>query len=117
MDGLGGGTPPYAPKVTLSGGISYALWNKIFINADSTYVSSRYVSDPRFPVAVPEKVGAYYLVNGKISYRIKPIPSIPYKGEAEIFFSGQNLTNVHYEYLKGYPMPGITVMTGVGFKF
>ena len=108
---------PYAPKVTLSGGISYALWKKIFINADSTYVSSRYVSDPRFPVPVPEKVGAYYLVNGKISYRIKPIPSIPYKGEAEIFLAGQNLTNVHYEYLKGYPMPGITVMTGVGLKF
>jgi len=108
---------PYAPKVTLSGGVSYALWDKIFINADSTYVSSRFVSDPRFPVTNPGKVGFYYLVNGKISYRIKPIPYVPYKGQAEIFLAGENLTNVHYEYLKGYPMPGITVMGGIGLKF
>ncbi|MGB9629680.1 MAG: hypothetical protein ACPL6D_13560 [Thermodesulfobacteriota bacterium] len=27
-----------------------------------------------------------------------------------IFIAGENLTNVHYEYLKGYPMLGITVM-------
>jgi iron complex outermembrane receptor protein len=109
---------PYAPKVTLSGGISYALWDKIFINADTTYVSSRFVSDPRFPVSNPEKVGSYYLVNGKISYRIKPIPYVPYKkAEAEIFLAGENLTNVHYEYLPGYPMPGITVMGGIGLKF
>jgi outer membrane cobalamin receptor len=109
---------PYAPKVTLSGGISYALWDKIFINADSIYVSSRFVSDPRFPVTHPGKVGSYYLVNGKISYRIKPIPYVPYKkAEVEIFLAGENLTNVHYEYLPGYPMPGIIVMGGIGLKF
>jgi len=70
------------------------------------------VSDPRFPVSIPEKAGAHYLVNGKISYRFKPIPHIPYKGVAEIFLAGENLINVHYEYLKGYPMPGITVRGG-----
>ena len=63
------------------------------------------------------KGGSYYLVNGKISYRIKPIPYVPYKGEAEIFLAGENLTNVHYEYLTGYPMPGTTVMGGIGLKF
>jgi len=108
---------PYAPKVTLSGGISYALWDKIFINLDSQYISSHFVSNPRFPSAIPDKVSSYYLLNGKIAYRIKPIPYVPYKGEAEIFLAGENLTNVHYEYLKGYPMPGITVMGGIGLKF
>jgi iron complex outermembrane receptor protein len=108
---------PYAPHVTLSAGVSYALWEKIFINLDSQYVSSRYVSNPRFPTATPGKVDSYYLVNGKISYRVKPIPYLPFKGEAEVFLAGENLTNVHYEYLPGYPMPGITVMGGIALKF
>lgn len=109
---------PYAPKLTLSGGISYSLWGKIFINADSLYVSSRFVSNPRFPVSVPEEVGGYYVINAKISYRFKPIPYVPLKkGETEIFLAGQNLTNVHYDYFPGYPMPGITVMGGIKLKF
>jgi outer membrane receptor protein involved in Fe transport len=108
---------PYAPHVTLSAGVSYALWEKIFINLDSQYVSSRYVSNPRYPTATPGKVDSYYLVNGKISYRIKPIPYFPFKGEAEVFLAGENLTNVHYACLPGYPMPGTTVMGGIGLKF
>ena len=94
------------------------VWRDDFINVFQFQLDRpSYISGFRFPVPVPEKVGAYYLVSGKISHRIKPIPSIPYKGEAEIFLAGENLTNVHYEYLRGYPMPGITVMGGIGLKF
>jgi len=31
--------------------------------------------------------------------------------------AGENLTNVHYEYLKGYPMPGATAMVGASIRF
>jgi iron complex outermembrane receptor protein len=98
----------------VSAGISYSLWDRIFLNLDSQYVSSRFVSNPRFPTSTPDKVGSYYLINGKIAYRIKPTS---HKWEGEVFIAGENLTDVNYEYLKEYPMPGATVMIGAGIKF
>jgi len=35
--------------------------------------------------------------------------------EGELFVAGENLTDETYEYLPGYPMPGINIMTGVRF--
>jgi iron complex outermembrane receptor protein len=105
---------PYAPRKTLSAGISYCLWEKFFINLDTQYVDHRFVSNPRYPTAIPGKVGSYYLINGKIAYRYKP-PSG--KWEGEVFIAGENLTDVNYEFLKGYPMPGATAMIGGGIKF
>jgi outer membrane cobalamin receptor len=105
---------PYAPRKTLSAGISYSLWECILINFDTQYVDHHFVSNPRYPTSTPGEVGSYYLVNGKITYRYKPASR---KWEGEVFIAGENLTDVNYEYLKGYPMPGTTVMIGVGFKF
>jgi iron complex outermembrane receptor protein len=105
---------PYAPRKTLSAGISYSLWDRIFLNLDTQYVDHHFVSNPRYPTATPGEVGSYYIVNGKISYRYKPSGQ---KWEGEIFIAGENLTDVNYEYLKGYPMPGATVMVGAGLKF
>jgi len=105
---------PYAPRVTFTAGISYVLWKRVFINLDSQYVSSRFVSNPRYPSAIPDKVDSYYLLNGKIAYRFKYATQ---KWEGEVFVAGENLTNVHYEYLKGYPMPGATAMVGASIRF
>jgi iron complex outermembrane receptor protein len=105
---------PYAPRKTLSAGISYSLWDRIFLNLDSQYVSSRFVSNPRFQTAAPGRVESYYLVNGKISYRFRPSGQ---KWEGELYIAGENLTDVNYEFLNGYPMPGATVMVGAGIRF
>ncbi len=105
---------PYAPRKTLSAGLSYSLWEKFFFNLDTQYVDHRFTSNPRYPTATPGKVGSYYLVNGKIAYRYKPSSG---KWEGEIFVAGENLTDVNYEFLKGYPMPGATAMFGTSIKF
>jgi outer membrane cobalamin receptor len=105
---------PYAPRKTVSAGVSYSLWDCIFINFDTQYVDHHFVSNPRYPTATSGEVGSYYLVNGKIAYRYKPASK---KWEGEVFIAGENLTDVNYEYLNGYPMPGATVRVGVGFKF
>ena len=60
------------------------------------------------------KIGSYYLVNGKLSYFF-PISQLHMNGE--IFLAGENLTDVTYEYQPGYPMPGITGMAGFQLSF
>jgi len=101
---------PYAPKQTASAGLNYRFWKKFTLSVDGQYVDSRYVSDPRYPAAAPDKVDAYYLVNAKISYTITP-KGAPVK--TTLYLSGENLTNTSYEFLKGYPAPGITFMGGI----
>ncbi len=46
------------------------------------------------------------------TYRLEPVEVV-----ASPSIAGENLTNVSYEYLKGYSAPGITVMGGVNFLF
>ena len=100
---------PYAPKTTLSAGLNYRPLERLQINMDSQYVSSRFVSNPRYPTANPNKVDSYSLLNAKVSYRITQKNS-PY--QSTIFLSGENLLDQNYEYLKGYPAPGMTIMAG-----
>lgn len=100
---------PYAPETTLSAGLNFRPFNRLQINMDGQYVSSRYASNPRYPTANPDQVDAYSLLNAKVSYRMTPKNS-PFQGT--VFLSGENLLDENYEYLKGYPAPGTTVMAG-----
>jgi outer membrane receptor protein involved in Fe transport len=54
------------------------------------------------------------LVNGRISYRFDYKP-LRLSG-SEIFLAVNNIFNEHYEYAKGYPMPGTTVFAGFSMK-
>ncbi len=105
---------PYAPKWTFTGGLAYRFLEHFLLNVDGQYVADRYVSNPRYPTATPDKVGDYYLLNAKLTYRLK---WKQYPVQTDLYLAGENLTNVSYEYLKGYPAPGITVMGGVNFYF
>ncbi|MGB9699400.1 MAG: TonB-dependent receptor [Thermodesulfobacteriota bacterium] len=105
---------PYAPQWTFTGGLAYRFLKRFLLNVDSQYVAERYVSNPRYPTATPDKVGDYYLLNAKLTYRLK---WKQYPIQTDLYLAGENLTNVSYEYLKGYPAPGITIMGGVNFYF
>ncbi|MBM4332887.1 MAG: TonB-dependent receptor [Deltaproteobacteria bacterium] len=53
-------------------------------------------------------------LNAKLTFRLTP------KGAAmpsHLFLAGENLTDQRYEYLKGYPAPGITIMGGANVAF
>jgi len=105
---------PYAPQKTLSAGLAYSFWERFLLNVDSQYVAERYVSNPRYPSATPDKVGDYYLLNSKLTFRLTPRGATV---QSHLFLAGENLTNTHYEYLKGYPAPGVTIMGGANVVF
>ncbi|MDI6754719.1 MAG: TonB-dependent receptor plug domain-containing protein [Thermodesulfobacteriota bacterium] len=105
---------PYAPKITFTAGAAYSFLRRFLLNIDGQYVAERYVSNPRYPSATPDKVSDYYLLNAKLTFRLTP------KGAAmpsHLFLAGENLTDQRYEYLKGYPAPGITIMGGANVAF
>jgi hypothetical protein len=78
------------------------------------YVGHHFISNPRYRPSTSGEVGSYYVINGKIAYHYKPASK---KWEGEVFFAGENLTDVDYEFLKGYPVRGATGMIGASFKF
>lgn len=110
------GNLPYAPSATITGGLNWRFLRNFQISLDSQYVSSMYV-DPqlrRVGAENTQKIGSYYLVNGKLSYFV-PIPQ--WRVNGEVFLAGENLTNTNYQYQLGYPMPGITGMLGFRVSF
>jgi iron complex outermembrane receptor protein len=59
-------------------------------------------------------VGDYYLLNSKLTFRLTPKSATV---QSQLFLAGENLTNTRYEYLKGYPAPGVTIMGGANAVF
>jgi len=108
------GDLPYAPEVTLTGGVAYSFWDRFLLNVDAQYVAERYVSNPRYPTATPGKVSDYYLLNSKLTFRLTPKQS---KVQSHLYVAAENLTDKQYEYLPGYPAPGITIMGGAKLAF
>lgn len=105
---------PYAPQITFTAGLAYSFWERLLLNVDGQYVSDRFVFDPRFPTATPGKVSDYYLINSKLTYRLTRKED---KLQSHLFIAGENLTNKRYEFLPGYPAPGITFMGGANAAF
>ncbi len=99
----------YAPHYTVTGGVTWRFLDRFLLSADAQYVSSYFVSNPRYPTASPDEVGNNFLLNTRLSCRLTPRES---QVQTTVFISGENLTNRQYEYLKGYPAPGVTVMSG-----
>lgn len=110
------GDLPYAPDRTFSAGFNWEFVRNARLSMDGQYVSGMNVtSQARREGAVNEtEVDSYYLVNGKISYLVRPRA---HPLDIELFVSGENLTDKSYEYRPGYPMPGINGMAGLTFSF
>jgi iron complex outermembrane receptor protein len=100
----------YAPHYTLTGGATWQFLERFLLSVDAQYVSAYFVSNPRYPTSTPDEVGNNFLLNAKLSWRLTPKES---RIQTTVFVSGENLTDRQYEYLRGYPAPGITVMGGV----
>lgn len=103
---------PYAPDVTVSTGVSASPVKNLLINLDGQYVSTMHAGSwNRTSIATnPRTVGAFFLLNGKIRYkqRLKAI-----KADLVPYLAIENITNADYEYMPGYPMPGISVIGGM----
>jgi outer membrane cobalamin receptor len=103
---------PYVPHWSASAGLNYTFLKHFHLALDCLYVAEQFVASRGRQEGTlnTDKVDAYFLLNGKVSYDfyIQPL-----KLGVEIFVAGENLTNDHYEFKKGYPMPGINGMFGV----
>lgn len=101
---------PYAPRWTFSGG-AVATVSVLRLALDAQWVDERLVGNPRFP-AVPARVGAYFLLNGRLSAKLDLLAP-----DLVVFLAGENLTGSDYAYRPGYPMPGTTVSVGASLGF
>ena len=106
---------PYAPDWTLSAGLNWRFLNAFNLSLDGQYVDEMNVgSQARNSTAEnTDSVDSYFLLNGKLSYAFVA-EALGLNGE--VFLSGENLTDVDYEYIPEYPMPGITGMVGISLN-
>lgn len=104
-------TLPYAPDTTVSAGVNWKFMNNFKLSLDCQYVDRMYVdARARRNTAVNSStVDSHLLFNGKLSYQL-PLPAKGIQGE--VFLAVENITDNHYEYYPGYPMPGTTWMLG-----
>jgi outer membrane cobalamin receptor len=107
---------PYAPEFTFSAGINWRFLRVFHLSLDCQYVDDMFVGElARNSTAHnTNTVDSYFLLNAKLSYDFVVARTLGLDGE--IYVAGENLTDTDYEFLPGYPMPGITGMAGVSFK-
>jgi outer membrane cobalamin receptor len=74
------------------------------VSFEASYIS-RYVVRKGDP-------GCYFLLDGKISQKIK----LP-KGATELFITGKNILDRDYQTTKDYPMPPVQFLGGISYSF
>jgi len=100
-------------------GLTWRFMGRFQLNLDAECIGQQYRLNPRTvfydePIQTPERVGGYFLMNGKLSYRITPKDS---KVQATVFGAVQNLTDTNYEQFDHYPAAPATVMVGGDLRF
>jgi len=106
---------PYAPDISICTGLNLRFLDRFKLNLNASYMSSMHVS-----AQVRKKddensttVDGFFLVDAKLTYDLD-LKGADYK--IKLFVAGENLTDQHYEYQAGYPMPGINGMMGIQFE-
>lgn len=102
---------PYSPKWTFSTGINYRFLERFLLSMDTQYMDDQFVTSrarQKGTINV-DRVGSYFLVNGKLSYDLI-LPGS--NTDCQVFLAAENLTNTDYEQKKGYPMPDLSLMLG-----
>jgi len=106
---------PYAPKLSLVGGLTWQPLTALTINADASYISRQHASSQAraFGANNPTEVGAYALFNVRIGY------TLPWSKthSSEVFVAGENLLDRTYYYQPGYPLPGASFTVGIKLRF
>ena len=104
---------PYTPKTALTAGVNGQV-GPLRIAVDAQYQSEVFALSRDRNTLNPnaEKVGAFTVVNARISY---PLAALGKKGE--VFVAAENLFNRDYAYRPGYPMPGRNGQIGLAASF
>jgi vitamin B12 transporter len=94
----------FAPKYQLKPYIT-------FYPTDTTIVSCEYYLNQQY-VVVAGDPSTYDNLDCKLTQQVKLK-----KLNGEIFLMGKNILNRHFQYLKGYPVPGPAFYLGVSFQY
>ncbi len=107
---------PYTPEWTASAGLNYRFFEKYQISLDALYVDEHFVTSRgrQEGVVNTDRVDSYFLLNGKLTYDFALLRG---RLKCQAYIAGENLTDTEYEQKKEYPMPGISGMVGLVFKF
>lgn len=113
---------PYTPAFQLQAGVKWAFLDnyRLFVDMQhmqdvyqGTYVRSGTFNVPS--ITSKDKLNDITVVNARISYHFTYRPLL--LGDSEVSLAVNNIFNQTYEYVKGYPMPGTTVLGGVTLRF
>jgi len=107
---------PYAPKISVSAGLNWRFLDRLRLSLDCQYVDRMHVDAQmrREGAENPSTVDSHFLVNARLGHAFTA-PGNSLQGD--LFLAVENLTDTNYEYLPGYPMPGITAMAGVSVRY
>jgi iron complex outermembrane receptor protein len=113
---------PYTPGFQLQAALTYKFLDNFRFYMDMQYLTNLYQGTNNRPGTLNfneltriDKLDNILLFNARLSYRFNYRPLR--LGDSEIFIAVNNIFNQHYEYAKGYPMPGTTVFGGLTIKF
>jgi len=113
---------PYTPGFQFQTGIKWTFLKKYKIFMDmqhlrglyqGTFVRSNTFNIPT--ITSKDKLSDITTINTRLAYMFD------YKkmhiNDSELYLTINNIMNKRYEYAKGYPMPGITIIGGMNLKF
>lgn len=121
-DGFERNQMPYTPGFQFQAGANWSLLEHFRLRLDMQYLQDVYSATSMRTgtfnyglLTDKNKLEDFVLVNGRLGYLFS------YKtlqiGDSEVYVAVNNVFNRHYEYAKGYSMPGITVFAGLTLKF
>ena len=121
-DGIEREHMPYTPSFQFQAGAKWNFLENFRLTMDMQHMSNVYAGTVNRTATFnysaltdKDKLDDITLCNARVSY------SFNYKklrlNDSEIFFAVNNIANQHYEYAKGYSMPGITFFGGYSVKF
>lgn len=107
---------PRAPEWSASAGATLSITRRLRLHADVDAVASQYAfngRDGQAGRAGVEKVDAYTVGNVRVSY----MPPLGEDLQLTLFAGCENVADVSYETLAGYPLPGRFVSGGARLAF
>jgi iron complex outermembrane receptor protein len=113
---------PYTPRFAFQAAVNWRFLDHYKLFMDVQHFSNLYQGTNSrtgtfnyTQLTDKDKLNDITLCNARVSYHFD------YKGlrlnDSEIFLAVNNIFNQHYEYAKGYSMPGITIFGGYTVKF
>lgn len=113
---------PYTPGFQVQAGVNWTFLEYFRLRLDMQYLQDVYSATSMRTGAFnyneltdANKLEDFILANGRLGYLFdyKPLRI----AGSEVYVAVNNIFNRHYEYAKGYSMPGITAFAGVTLKF